>query len=464
MEITNATPTAPARRSQAATRTAARRASAAPPADRSRQDVISRSAPETGSTTATARAATSLVRGLGENFGRDSAARPAGETAGRALGRAAGEVAGDVGARVDQAGRQQQNVARRMMAGMFGGQYTTVEGERRHVPDDVSRYVPQGQVGGYEPWRNTSLGPIIGQDGRLDVSRLTPEMFRGLSAEDRRLFMQNMGQVEMPALVTAADGRTGAPSNVNGAMAIRNMMWASGDSTAFAQAWAAAPGPVGNLGQYSPLDPGVLISRGVPANREWVMPPRMAAVLGENFGTVMQEMSANGGGFQQPELQAAGGLVQRYMETTAGEDPARAQESVRTLLRSMNSSGLEMTPDNVGTATGTILGGMQRHFQAIHDSDEARNNALSAALGGLGAGVGVLGPFGALVGAGLSAAGSIVDATAEARDYQPQAYQQRAAIRRQWQNESTRPETWSQDDVGVAIDALETAVNANGMP
>lgn len=459
MEINRSTTS---HRSQATTRSQPRRPGPRPQADTSRQDVIRRSEPDTGSTSATARAATRMVRGLGEAFGR-----PRHEGTAEAAGGAVGRAAGEVGRRAGEA----HDMTARLTSSLWGGSYRTMDGERHHHPKNLASYVPQGRIAMDESWRRTALGPIIGADGRVDVSRLNADMFRQLTPEQRRVFMQEMGRHEMPVSQSTPGGLTSAPNNVNGAEAVRNMMWASGDSTAFAQAWAAAPGSTRNLGQYQPPTISELTgpSRGVTdldreRREQTAMAPEMARVLAENMGTVMQEMSANGGGYERPELEQAGRVVQRYMETHAGEDPQRAQECVRTMLESLDGSGLQQTPRNVGTATGVILGGMQHHFARIHEDDEARKNALTAALGGAGALAGALGPFGALVGAGLSVAGSMAGTSMESRNYQSLALQQRADAKLRWENESTRPAGWTETDALVASAALQTAVDANGLP
>lgn len=456
MEITTGTaPVTASRRSQAPARSQSRQpASTTPAADRSRQDVVSRTVRETGSTSGTARAASNVIRGLGEAFGSPvtragqaagralgEAGRSLGEATGRGLGEATGRSIGEVASRVAESGAAQSGP--------------------RHDTGGL-RYVPQGQVGMHESWRGTAVGPAIGHDGRLDMSRVTPEMFRTLSPEQRRVFMEEMGRHEVAVFQSLPDGRTGAPNNVNGAEAMRNVMYASGDSTAFAQAYAAAPGPTRNLGTYVPPTIHEIAAPvlGVGPRPQPEMSPAMDRVLAENLGTVMQEFSANGGGIQGTELTTANRLVQRYIGAQAGEDPARAQECVQTMLRSLDGSGLQMTPDNVGSTTGVILGGLQSHFRAIHDSDEESKNAMAAALGGLGAGVSVLGPFGALVGAGLQIAGTVAGRS-ESRDYESLSNGISVNVRRGWRNQP--PAGWSENDVNTAMTSFDIAVDAGNV-
>jgi hypothetical protein len=318
---------------------------------------------------------------------------------------------------------------------------TTLSAPPRHTPTggEWNSVVPRARIGLHESWRNTALGPIIGDDGKLDLSRLTPEMFKNLGPDNRRVLMNILGRETVDASTQTADG-TRRNERLNGATAVAGMMWASGDSTAFAQAFAAAPERV--LPHLSGGGTRVLTA--------------------ENMATIMREMSSSDGRYEPAELNALGSLVQKYLERNAGEDPARARASMEQLMGAINRSGMDPSTSNVGVVTGSVISGMLKHFDAINASDTTRNNIVNGMFDGLTAAAGGFGPWGAAVGAGLVGLRTIFNEANPPRDYTEVANRLQGAIQLDWLQGRNLPPDWSREDMHNALHWIQTTILNNG--
>jgi len=311
----------------------------------------------------------------------------------------------------------------------------------RHTPagSEWSQVTPHARIAMHESWRGTSLGPIIGEDGKLDLARLTPEMFKSLGPNNRRILMDMLGTQEIEVSRRTAEGGT-RRGRLNGATALAGMMWASGDSTAFAQAFGAAP--------------------------ERVLPFLSAngtrILTAENMATIMREMASSRGQYEPGELNAMGSLVQKYLERNAGSDPARARASMEQLLRAVNGSGMDPTTSNVGVVTGSIISGMLKHFDAIRASDTTRNNIINGMFDGVTAAAGGFGPWGAAVGAGLVGLRTIYNEANPPRDYTEVANRLQGAIQLDWLQGVNVPPGWSREDIHNALHWIQTTILNNG--
>ncbi len=105
-----------------------------------------------------------------------------------------------------------------------------------------------GKIRMHESWRETSLGPAFDGD-TLDLNKVTPEMLKGLGADNLKIFMEIVGKFEFSVKIKNARGETVTglwnpftdKSDYNGATALAAKVWGSGDSEAFARVFAAAP-------------------------------------------------------------------------------------------------------------------------------------------------------------------------------------------------------------------------------
>lgn len=305
----------------------------------------------------------------------------------------------------------------------------------------------------HSSWTDTSLAGAM--DGStLDLNRVTPEMLKDLSPTNLNVFMDSyLGSREFDVVMYngAGDRITGSgalwwaddSSSYNGATAMAGKMWASGDSEAFAQAFAAAPEHV----------------------LEYLTDNGSRVLTAENMALIMGEMqasaqTANGPSEYDPgELDAMGTLVQRYLELNAGDDPERVAQAVEDLMGEVSET-LEFTPENAGVLTGTLVAGMLKHFDQIEASDEQRNRMITGVAGVLGAAAGAFGPWGAAVSVGISGLSAIYNEVDQPRDFEEVASRLQGAVQLGWLQNP--PEGWSEDDVQTAVIWVETTILNNG--
>lgn len=302
-------------------------------------------------------------------------------------------------------------------------------------------------------WADTSLAGAM--DGNtLDLNRVTPEMLKDLSPTNLNLFMDSyLGSRELDVVMYngAGDRITGSgalwwaddSSSFNGATAMAAKMWASGDSEAFAQAFAAAPEHV----------------------LEYLTGNGSRVLTAENMALILNEMQAsaqttNGRGeFDPGELDAMGTLVQRYLELNAGDDPERVAQAIQDLMGEVSAT-MEFTPENAGVLTGTLVAGMLKHFDAIEASDEQRNRIVNGVAGMLGAASGALGPWGAAVGAGIAGLQAIYNEVDQPREYQDVATRVQGAVELEWAQNP--PAGWTEQDIDIAFRWLRLTIHNNG--
>ncbi|HJR73047.1 MAG TPA: hypothetical protein VJ806_05345 [Luteimonas sp.] len=312
-------------------------------------------------------------------------------------------------------------------------------------PNEVRSVQYQGNDGKIEmhpSWRNTPLAGAM-EGNTLDLSRVTPQMLRDLGPTNTNILMDSyLAGREVDIRITNGNGSQHT-TEVSGATALAMQMWGSGDSVAFAKAFAANP--------------------------EAVMPyltGNGARVLtAENIALIMREMqgsatSATGrGGYDPSELDALGTLVQTYLQRNAGEDPAKVRQAVEQLIGEINKT-LEFNPQNAGVVTGALISGMLKHFDQIEASDEMRNNIIGGVADTLGAAAGGFGPWGAAVGTGIAALKGIYLAANPPRDNAEVASRLQGAIQLEWLQYP--PQGWSRDDVQDAVNWVNTTILNNG--
>lgn len=287
-------------------------------------------------------------------------------------------------------------------------------------------------------WAGTSLGPAM--DGNvLDLNKVTPEMIKDLSPSNLNAFMDVwLGTRELDVSVN------GRNTSLDGATAMAALMWASGDSVAFAKAFAAAPEKV--------LD--YLTGNGA------------RVLTAENVALIMGEMGAsanywNGENrvYDPGELDALGSLVQIYLEKNAGDDPDAVSDAVLQLIGEASCT-LELTPENAGVLNGVLVAGMIKHFDAINASDSTRNDIIGHLSGTIASAAGGFGPWGAVAGTAITALNGIYQTANPPRDFSEVANRIQGAIQLDWLQEP--PAGWSEVDVGNAIDWLGTTLLVNG--
>lgn len=305
----------------------------------------------------------------------------------------------------------------------------------------------------HSSWADTSLAGAM--DGNtLDLNRVTPEMLEDLSPTNLNIFMDSyLGSRDFDVVMYngAGDRITGSgalwwaddSSSMNGATAMAGKMWASGDSEAFAQAFAAAPEHV----------------------LEYLTDNGSRVLTAENMALILSEMqasaqTANGSSEYDPgELDAMGTLVQRYLELNAGEDPERVAQAIEDLMGEVSET-MEFTPENAGVMTGTLVAGMLKHFDAIEASDEQRNRIVNGVAGVLGAASGALGPWGVAVGAGIAGLQAIYNEVDQPREYQDVATRVQGAVELEWAQNP--PEGWTEQDIDIAFRWLRLTIHNNG--
>jgi hypothetical protein len=315
--------------------------------------------------------------------------------------------------------------------------------------DEVGRvdFKPGTQVM-HESWKGTSLSGAM-NGNTLDLNRVTPQMLKDLSPDNRKTFMGILGAKKFDVEVYNGAGKLksgglifGRTSKVDGATAFAMKMWASGDSTAFAKTFAAAP--------------------------EKVMPHLTGngsrVLTAENMALIMNEMrtsqTASGKpGYDPAELNAMGSLVQKYLERNAGKDPAKNKAAVEQLMREVNRT-MPFTPENAGVFTGTLISGMMKHFDQIKASDEQRNRILNGVFDGVAAGAGGFGPWGAVAAVGVVGLRTIYNEADRPRDFTEVANRMQGAVQLEW--EQNPPKDWSPDDLAKANRWIQHAILNNG--
>jgi hypothetical protein len=290
-------------------------------------------------------------------------------------------------------------------------------------------------------WQNTPLAPAM--DGnRLDLDRVTPEMLEALGPTNTNILMDALAGYEVDIGITRGDGSRGS-TEVSAATALAMRVWGSGDSEAFAKVFAAAPE------QVLPYLTG---------NGSRVL-------TAENIALILREMrssAANAGGptnLDPSELDALGSLVQVYLERNGGDDPARIQSAMQALMGEISST-LEFTPENAGIVAGALTSGMLKHFDKIEASEELRNNIIGGVADTLSAAAGGFGPWGAAVGTAIAAAKGIYLAADPPENHEEFASRFQGAVQLEWLQNP--PAGWSREDVGHAIDWINTTILNNG--
>jgi len=315
--------------------------------------------------------------------------------------------------------------------------HTVEDGEissLQFVGDDAT--IDMGDKG--PGWANTSLGPAM-EGNVLHLNRITPEMLKNLSPDNLNGFMDTW--MAGRDFSVSVNGRN---TELNGATAIAAMAWASGDSVAFAKAFAAAPDHV----------------------LEYLTGNGARVLTAENMALIMREMGASAdywsgkkAGFETGELDALGSLVQIYLEKNAGDDPQAVVAAIEQLISEVGCS-MPFTPENAGAFNGVLISGMLKHFDAINASDATRNSIINGLAGVTGTIAAGFGPWGVAAAAGISALNSIYQGANPPRDFQEVASRVQAAIQLEWLQHP--PAGWSREDVGVAIDWTSTTILANG--
>jgi hypothetical protein len=216
-------------------------------------------------------------------------------------------------------------------------------------------------------------------------------------------------------------------------------MWASGDSEAFAMAFAANPDRI------TPFLSG-----------------NGARVLtAENMALIMREMRGSDGSYKPSELNALGDVVGKYLEYNAGKDPQAAKRAVEQLLVAVKSSGLPYSPENAGVVSGAVVAGMLKHFENVKASDELRNNIVGGVADAIGTVVGNLGPWGVAAAVTLGAMKNLYTAgPGKPRDFAEWANRLQGAIQLEWMQNP--PASWSRDDRQDAITWVGTTILNNG--
>lgn len=339
--------------------------------------------------------------------------------------------------------------------GPVAGEPVSEDPARHTVEDDEIARVEfeDATIEMHSSWADTSLAGAM--DGNtLDLNRVTPEMLKGLSPTNLNIFMDSyLGTRDFDVVMYngAGDRITGSgalwwaddSSSINGATAMAAEMWASGDSEAFAQAFAAAPEHV----------------------LEYLSDNGSRVLTAENMALIFNEMrasaqTADGRSEYDPgELDAMGTLVQRYLELNAGEDPERVAQAIEDLMGEVSET-MEFTPENAGVLTGTLVAGMLKHFDAIEASDEQRNRMINGVAGVLGATAGAFGPWGAAVSVGISGLSAIYSELDQPRDFEEVASRLQGSVQLGWLQNP--PEGWSEDDVQTAVIWVETTILNNG--
>lgn len=311
----------------------------------------------------------------------------------------------------------------------------------RHTPtgNEIASATIHSSIALHPSWNEPPLDGCFDDQGRLVLSRLTPERFKRLSPTHRKALMDILARTEVEVSSTSANGRSGR-GRANGATAVAAVMWASGDSQAFAQAFASSPAQV--LPHLSGGGARVLTA--------------------ENMALILREMASSGGKLEPPELDALGSLVQKYLEHHAGKDPQRARAAMEQLMRAIASSGLEATPANAGIVTGIVIAGMLKHFSAIGASDNERNNVVNGVADGIAAVAGSIPPWGPVVAVGVIGLRTLFNSGFKPRDYSEVATRMQGAIQLDWLQGHNVPPGWSRDDTQDALHWIQTTILNNG--
>jgi len=323
----------------------------------------------------------------------------------------------------------------------FANDGTQATSRTRHTPvgSEINSAVIHSSIEMHPSWNAPPLDVCFDSQGRLQLSRLTPEIFKRLSPSHRQQLMSILARHQVEVTVQSAEGRS-SRGRANAATSLAGVMWASGDSQAFAQAFAAAPAQV--LPHLSGGGARVLTA--------------------ENMALILREMAASGGKLEPHELDALGSLVQKYLEHHAGKDPARARAAVEQLMRAVADSGMEATPANAGVVTGALISGMIKHFDAIKASDEERNNMVNGVADGAAAIAGSIPPWGPAVAVGMIALRTAFNSGFKPRDFNEVASRMQGAIQLDWLQGQNLPPGWSRDDIQDALHWIQTTILNNG--
>jgi hypothetical protein len=290
-------------------------------------------------------------------------------------------------------------------------------------------------------WQDTSLkGAITGQPPMLNLNRVTPEMLKGLSLDQARDLMQELGKHNnVKAYVQTADGSTGPAPTRNAAALMAAKTWATGDTAAFAKVFAADPGRV------MPF----LNGRGA------------GALTAGHLADIVKEMRASGRKTDTEERGVLGALVQKYLETNVGKDPKKIDSAMRALVAQMECSGLPSTPENAGLLVGSLISGMLKHFDQI-DANVARRKEFIGNLAGFASDLGgASNAWGAVISPAISGLNFLYQEWDQVPNSQSVARKLQGHVGGEWA-ELGRPPGWSREDVGWALDWIGFSLQANG--
>jgi hypothetical protein len=290
-------------------------------------------------------------------------------------------------------------------------------------------------------WQSTSLrGAFTGQPPMLNLNRVTSQMLKGLSPDQARSFIQELGKHDdVKAYVQTADGRTGPAPTANAATLMAAKMWASGDTAAFVKVFAADPG------QVMPF----LNGRGA------------GALTAGHLAEIVVEMGASGRELDVEEQKVLGSLVHRYLETNVGEDPKKLGSAMGTLVSQIECSGLAASPENAGVMVGAIVSGMLKHFDQI-DAGVAQRKEFIGNLAGFASDLGgAVGEWGNVISPVISGLNFIYQNLDQVPNDQGVARELQATVQSKWA-QGKAPRDWSREDIMWASHWMGIALRSNG--
>jgi len=290
-------------------------------------------------------------------------------------------------------------------------------------------------------WQSSALkDAITGVPPKLNLNRVTPEMLKGLSADQARAFMRELGEHEqVKAYVGTADGSRGPAPTSNAAALMAAKMWASGDTAAFAKVFAADPERV------MPF----LNGRGA------------GALTAGHLADIVQEMRASGKMIDEREQRVLGSLVQQYLEKNVGEDPNKIGPAMQALVSEISCSGLAASPENAGIVVGTIVAGMLKHFDQI-DAGVAQRKEFIGNLAGFASDLGgAAGGWGNALAPVISGLNFIYQNLDQVPNEQEVARRLHGAVQTRWE-QGGAPGGWNDQEIGKALRWMGMALRNNG--
>jgi len=312
---------------------------------------------------------------------------------------------------------------------------------------------PEGVVDIPSAWGETSVGPAIHSGDRLNLQAVTPEMISGLGPSNRRSLLDGLPDGDRNTTYRTEDANGNSTEHSRRedlATTTARRMYASGDSSAFAETFAARP--------------------------ESVLPwldARSSGVLTDNMDTILSDMRATGGIIDEREQRALGSLHESYLRTHGGSDPGAIQGSMQDLLRKYTERGLtdpagsglgsREFAEQYGVLTGSMASGMARYMENV-GFDQERASAVKWDL--LEAGAGFLpGMAGSTAQALLKCAQvneTLGDRPFRAEQMPAQFMGSLQTQAREWEDNGSYPAGWNREMWAQSQRVVTETLNNNG--